>query len=176
MRFYTIGHSTRSVEGLVDLLRQAGANMVVDVRSIPRSRATPQFNADVLPPALARAGIEYRHIAVLGGRRGRQRGAEPSRNQFWQNQSFRNYADYSATPAFRAGLAELRYLGESHACAVMCAEALWWRCHRRIIADYLLAAGETVWHIMSPFHLVPAQLTPGAVACADGTLAYPGSA
>jgi len=150
--------------------------LVADVRSIPRSRTTPQFNADVLPQALAQYAIEYRHIRELGGLRGRVRSAGPSPNGFWQNQSFRNYADYAATPPFRAGLAELCRLGERYVCAVMCAEALWWRCHRRIIADYLLAAGETVWHIMSPFRLEAARLTPGAVVTEHGTVVYPAAA
>ena len=102
--FYTIEHSTRSVPELADLLREAGADFVVDVRTVPRSRANPQFNADALPEALAAHRIGYRHVRQLGGLRGRPKGGAPSRNAFWENQSFRNYADYAATPEFREGM------------------------------------------------------------------------
>jgi uncharacterized protein (DUF488 family) len=173
-RFYTIGHSTRSVDELVTLLREAGADFVVDVRTVPRSRVNPQFNADSFPQALAALGIGYHHIARLGGLRGRRKDAAPSRNGFWENDSFRNYADYAATEAFREGLAELHELGRSHACALMCAEAVWWRCHRRIIADYLITGGEEVFHILGPGKIEKASLTPAAQREADGTLVYPG--
>ena len=174
--FYTIGHSTRSIPDFVRLLRAAGADVVVDVRSVPRSRSNPQFNRDTFPAALASRGIEYRHIRELGGLRGKQRQASASANAFWENESFRNYAGYAATPAFRAGFDELRALGGGRVCAIMCAEALWWRCHRRIIADYLIAAGETVRHIIGPDKIEIARLTPSAVRTAEGTLIYPGKA
>ncbi len=172
--FYTIGHSTRSLPELADLLRGAGADLVVDVRTVPRSRANPQFNADTLPEALAAYRIGYRQVRKLGGLRGRRKDQAPSRNAFWENASFRNYADYAATPEFREGMAELRDLGRAHACAVMCAEAVWWRCHRRIITDYLLAGGDAVFHIMGPGKMERASLNPAAVREADGTLVYPG--
>ncbi len=171
--WFTIGHSTRSVEELVSLLRAAGADTVIDVRTVPRSRTNPQFNADTLPDALARAGIGYRHIARLGGLRGRRKGMGPSPNGFWENASFRNYADYAMGAEFRAGLSELRSLADRHACALMCAEAVWWRCHRRIIADYLIAAGEPVVHILGHDHFDAASMTPGARQQQDGTLIYP---
>lgn len=95
-------------------------------------------------------------------------------NAFWDNQSFHNYADYATTEEFKFGLARLRELGHATICATMCAEAVWWRCHRRIIADYLLAAGETVFHILGANHVTPARLTEGAVMGAGGTLSYPG--
>jgi uncharacterized protein (DUF488 family) len=95
-------------------------------------------------------------------------------NAFWENRSFHNYADYATTAEFRCGLARLRELGHATVCATMCAEAVWWRCHRRIIADYLLAAGETVLHILGPNHIAPARLTADAVLMADDTLSYPG--
>jgi len=169
--FFTIGHSTRSIDDFVALLRSAGVELVADVRAIPRSRTHPQFNLEALPASLAAAGIGYEHLPALGGRRGRS--AAGSSNDFWQKASFRNYADYAATAAFRAGLARLRELGSRQACAVMCAEAVWWRCHRRIIADYLLAEGETVFHILGPAHIEPARSTPSARRMPDGTLIYP---
>lgn len=172
--FFTIGHSTRSVAELAGLLQEAGAGFVVDVRAFPRSRTNPQFNFDVLPASLADWQIGYRHIQVLGGLRGRRRGQGPSPNDYWENLSFRNYADYTATAAFRAGLAELRELGRTETCAVMCAEVVWWRCHRRIIADYLVAEGEQVFHIMGPGKVEPAILNLAAVRQTDGTLVYPG--
>lgn len=167
--FFTIGHSTRSIEDFIALLDSAGIKVLADVRTIPRSRTNPQFNADVLPQAIA--PIAYRPIPALGGLRGRYRGNEPSPNTFWENESFRNYADYAATPAFREGLEQLKTLGHEHVCAFMCAEAVWWRCHRRIIADYLLAEGEEVFHIMGPGRIEPAKLTPAA-QMVDGALVY----
>ncbi len=172
--FFTIGHSTRSVAELAGLLQQVGAGFVVDVRAFPRSRTNPQFNFDVLPESLAKWQIGYRHIQALGGLRGRRCDPEPSPNAYWDNRSFRNYADYAATAAFHAGLVELRELGYIHTCAVMCAEAVWWRCHRRIIADYLISEGERVFHIMGSGKVEPASLNPGAVPRHDGTLVYPG--
>ena len=159
----------------MSLLREAGVDLLVDVRSIPRSRTNPQFNADVLPEALRQAGIGYRYIGALGGRRHTARGAPPSPNGYWQNTSFRAYADYAATTAFRTGLEELCELAEKHTCAVMCAEAVWWRCHRRIIADYLLARGDTVRHILGTNHIDPATLTPGARVLPGGAVVYPGA-
>jgi uncharacterized protein (DUF488 family) len=172
--FYTIGHSTRSVAELVGLLREAGADLVVDVRTVPRSRTNPQFNADTFPDALAAYRIGYRHVRKLGGLRGRPKDQAPSRNTFWENGSFRNYADYAATPEFREGMAELRDLGRAHACAVLCAEAVWWRCHRRIVTDYLLAGGDEVFHVMAPGKIERASMNPAAIREADGTLVYPG--
>ncbi len=171
--FYTIGHSTRSLDEFVGLLKSAGADMLVDVRTVPRSRTNPQFNADTLPEALRAADIGYRHFASLGGLRGRQKGITESPNDYWENDSFRNYADYAGTEPFRTGLQELRTLGHERHCAIMCAEAVWWRCHRRIIADYLLAAGETVLHILGPGKIDPAEINPAARAQPDGTLIYP---
>lgn len=168
--FFTIGHSTRSVEELADLLQAVGADRIVDVRKFPRSRANPQFNIDVLPEALSERQIGYRHIAALGGLRGRALEFATSPNPLWRNASFRNYADYALTPPFRAGLAELIVEGRERTCAIMCAELLWWRCHRRIITDYLLAEGEAVFHILSAQDVTPAVLTPGAVLDSEGLL------
>jgi uncharacterized protein (DUF488 family) len=171
--FFTVGHSTRTVDELVDLLRESRVALLIDVRSIPRSRTNPQFNADTLPAALADRQIDYLPIAALGGRRGKQCRVEGSPNGYWRVQGFRNYADYALTPPFAAGLAQLRHQGHARRCAIMCAEAVWWRCHRRIITDYLLAAGEQVSHILGPAHVEPAKLTPGAVVRDDGTIVYP---
>jgi uncharacterized protein (DUF488 family) len=160
--FFTIGHSTRSVPEFVELLGPTEVRLVVDVRTVPRSRANPQFNRDALPDSLAEFQIGYEHVAALGGLRGKQRLAEPSPNGFWENNSFRNYADYALTDGFRAGLARLRELGSERRVAIMCAEAVWWRCHRRIIADYLLSTGETVLHILGPTKIEEAKMTPAA--------------
>ncbi len=170
---FTIGHSTRTIAEFVALLEPAGVDLLIDVRSIPRSRTNPQFNADTLPGALAAAGIAYRHLAALGGLRHPAKRAMPSPNAFWRVPAFRNYADYAATDAFRTGLAELRALARDHCCAIMCAEAVWWRCHRRIIADYLLAEGIRVAHIMGPNKIDPATLTPGVRLLSGGRLVYP---
>jgi uncharacterized protein (DUF488 family) len=140
---------------------------------MPRSRTNPQFNGDSLPETLAPWQIGYEHIAELGGLRGKTRGGEPSPNAYWRVRGFRNYADYALTKRFAAGLARLRELGDQHRCAIMCAEAVWWRCHRRIITDYQLSQGERVMHIMGPSHVDEASLTPGAAVGCDGTILYP---
>jgi uncharacterized protein (DUF488 family) len=141
------------------------------------SRAEKQgFNITLqrsLDPAAGDAGIRYRHLSALGGLRHRKKGAPPSLNTFWHVAAFRNYADYAATEAFQTGLNELRALSRDNCCAIMCAEAVWWRCHRRIIADYLLTQGVPVMHIMGRDNIDPAKLTPGAQALPDGTLVYP---
>jgi uncharacterized protein (DUF488 family) len=169
---FTIGHSTHPIEEFVALLCENGVGLVADVRTVPRSRANPQFNADTLPTALAAHGIGYRHLAALGGLRKRRPGISP--NAAWRNESFRNYADYALTPAFREALAELRQLARAQPVAIMCAEAVWWRCHRRIIADHLLAGGERVTHIMGRGRVEPARLTAGSEITADGGVTYPG--
>lgn len=180
--FFTIGHSTRSLDDFIGLLRGVEIVLLVDIRTIPRSRTNPQFNKDALPAALAPAGIDYEHIAALGGLRGKMRDktrvAAPDVNGFWTNKSFHNYADYALSDPFRAGLEHLRAEGHRRRCAIMCAEAVWWRCHRRIVSDYLIAAGETVFHIMGQDRagqdrLEPARLTAGAVVEAPDMIVYP---
>ena len=171
--FFTIGHSTRAVSEFVDLLKGVQVRLLVDVRTVPRSRSNPQFNDDVLPQTLAQDEIGYERIAALGGLRGKQRDVAQGVNAFWQNQSFHNYADYSLTEAFHSGLERLCALGQEQSCAIMCAEAVWWRCHRRIIADYLLAAGETVLHILGQGRIEPARMTAAARLGLDGSLTYP---
>ncbi|MEP6766929.1 MAG: DUF488 domain-containing protein [Gemmatimonadaceae bacterium] len=170
---FTIGHSTRTIDEFIALLRQVDVTLLVDVRSIPRSRAMPQFNGDALPGSLATEGIGYLHIPTLGGRRHRRAGSPPSMNGYWQVMAFRNYADYAETTPFREGLDTLLEHARLHRCAIMCAEAVWWRCHRRIIADYLLARGVLVSHILGLGQVVPATLTPGAQVQADCRLRYP---
>lgn len=155
------------------MLREAGCDLLVDIRSVPRSRTNPQFNADALPVPLAAAGIGYVHLKALGGLRHHGKGAPPSPNTLWHNDSFRSYADYALTAPFRAGLDALCALAEEHRCAIMCAEAVWWRCHRRIVADYLLARGIPVVHLMGHGRQSPASLTPGARPLPDGTILYP---
>ncbi len=146
--FFTIGHSNRSLEDFVAVLTAAGIDRVVDIRTVPRSRTNPQFNKDTLPGSLKATAISYEHLADLGGLRGKARNVPPSVNGFWSNESFHNYADYALSPQFHAGLQHLRNEGRAQRCAMMCSEAVWWRCHRRIVADYLIAAGESVVHIM----------------------------
>jgi uncharacterized protein (DUF488 family) len=171
---FTIGHSTRPLPEFIGLLKEAGADAVADVRAFPSSRTQPQFNGDALAAALKEENIIYRHFPALGGRRHRAKGAPPSANTLWENDSFRNYADYAETDAFRDGLAALIAFADTASPAIMCAEAVWWRCHRRIVADYLIARGIPVLHIMGPQKIEAARLTPGATLLPDGRLAYRG--
>ena len=171
--FFTIGHATRPIGEFIELLQDADVTLVADVRTVPRSRTNPQYNRDTLPQSLQARSIGYEHIASLGGLRGRARNMPQEANSFWQNKSFHNYADYAMGEAFRAGLAHLRELGREQRCAIMCAETLWWRCHRRIITDYLLAAGESVFHILGPGQVDPATMTPAAHIEPAGWLTYP---
>ena len=146
--------------------------MVVDVRIMPRSRTNPQYNRDALSASLADAGIGYEHIAALGGLRGRNRDVAPAVNDFWENDSFHNFADYAMGDAFRDGFTRLRQLARGQRCAVMCSEAVWWRCHRRIIADYLIHAGDAVFHIIGAERIEPARMTPSAKPDSDDVLTY----
>jgi uncharacterized protein (DUF488 family) len=171
--FFTIGHSNRSVAELIALLHAAEVSFLADIRRIPRSRANPQFNEDTLPTALASSGITYERIAPLGGLRGKAHTVSPDINGFWTNQSFHNYADYALSDDFRAGFVRLTELSRERRCAVMCSEAVWWRCHRRIVADHLIAHGETVFHIMGEGRLERAQLTSGAVTHGADPVIYP---
>ena len=172
---YTIGHSTRPVSEFIEILRASAVTRVVDIRRIPWSRRNPQFDMTVLPLTLGRAGIDYVHLAALGGRRVKGKRAEEGVNAGWENQSFRNYADYARTPPFREGLRELLEMASDHTCAVMCAEAVWWRCHRRIVADHVLAHGVPVFHLLTRTTQMPASLTSFAVVDAHGNVSYPAS-
>lgn len=171
--FFTIGHSTRSTSEFLALLREAAVQLVVDVRAIPRSRTNPQFNLEILPNSLSRVGIGYQHLAPLGGLRGRKSDVPADVNGFWENRSFHNYADYALSDEFQSALTTLRRLGHDRRSAIMCAEAVWWRCHRRIIADYLIASGETVFHILGRDHVDPARITERAKVGAGGIISYP---
>ena len=174
LSFFTIGHSTRTTAEFVDLLRASRVELVVDVRHMPRSRTNPQFNREILPEELARFQIGCIHLAALGGLRKGPSGMEISPNLFWENSSFRNYADYAMTEEFQKGLTELRDLGHKRRSAILCAEAVWWRCHRRIIADYLICAGESVFHILGSNRVDRALLTSGAICRPGGIVTYPG--
>ncbi|MGY4629366.1 DUF488 domain-containing protein [Bradyrhizobium sp. USDA 4486] len=171
--FFTIGHAARSLEEFAGLLQGSSVTFVADVRTVPRSRTNPQYNRETLPQSLAVDAIGYEHIASLGGLRGRKGEVPRETNAFWQNDSFHNYADHAMSSAFHEGLVHLRSLGRMQRCAIMCAETLWWRCHRRIITDYLLAAGETVFHILGPGQVKEAEINPAARVMADGRLSYP---
>jgi uncharacterized protein (DUF488 family) len=145
-RIFTIGHSTRSIDDFVALLRAHGVKLLADVRQFPASRRLPHFNKDPLAAALAETGIAYEHLVDLGGRR---KPRKDSRNTAWRNDAFRGYADYMETPPFQAALARLESLAPERPTAIMCAEALWWSCHRSLIADALKARGWDVRHIES---------------------------
>jgi uncharacterized protein (DUF488 family) len=142
----TIGHSNRPLDELIGMLQAHGVDLLVDVRTVPKSRYNPQFNTDSLPAPLRQAGIEYLHMPGLGGLR---HARKDSINTGWRNDSFRGYADYMQTPEFDAALAELLQVSDGRQAAVMCAEAVPWRCHRSMIADALAARGVAVEHIMS---------------------------
>ena len=170
VRLYTIGHSTRTLDELVALLRASGVTTVADIRTIPRSRHNPQFNRDALGPALRRRHLRYVHLALLGGLR---RTRKDSPNTGWHNASFRGFADYMLTEDFEHGLDELEALTEEGTVAVMCAEAVPWRCHRSLIGDAVTVRGGDVEDITGPGEPRPHHLTP--FAHVEGTrITYPG--
>jgi uncharacterized protein (DUF488 family) len=170
MRAFTVGHSTHSLDELVALLRRHGVERVVDVRVTPYSRRHPQFNRDSLAAELADRGVDYRHLPTLGGRR---RARPDSPNTGWEHEAFRGYADYALTADFAAGLSELCALAAERPTTVMCAEALWWRCHRRLIADRLIVLDWSVWHIGTDGGIDEHELPAFAVVQPDGTIRYP---
>jgi uncharacterized protein (DUF488 family) len=174
--FCTVGHSDRTLAEFVEILRQARVMLVADVRSFPRSRSNPVFNIDTLPEALSRFQIGYRHLPDLGGLRRMQRNMPDEINALWRSRSFHNYADYALSDAFRQAFEELLKLGQQDRLAIMCSEAVWWRCHRRIITDYLILNGHEVTHLMGNGREEPARLTPGAKRTADGKVVYPAQA
>ena len=170
VRLYTIGHSTRTLDELVALLRAHEVAVLVDIRTIPRSRHNPQFNADTLADALPARELGYVGLPRLGGLR---RAGKDSPNMGWRNASFRGYADYMLTEEFEQGLAELRALTERGTVALMCAEAVPWRCHRSLIADALVARGAEVDEISSASRATPHRMTPFAKVTRGGRVTYP---
>lgn len=166
---WTIGHSTREWGAFMGLLRESGVQCLVDVRRFAGSRHNPQFSPQAMAPAMQAAGIEYVPMPEFGGRRN----PEPdSTNGAWRVAAFRGYADYMATPDFVRARERLMVLARKRRCAVMCAEAVWWRCHRRLIADDFTARGWQVLHIMAPGRSTAHELNP-AGRLVQGTLRYP---
>jgi len=170
LELWTIGHSTRPFKELLEALESFEIELLVDVRSFPGSRRYPQFNREQLKLTLAEAGIEYLHFPELGGRRN----ARPdSLNMAWRNKMFRGYADYMETVEFRKGIARLLEVARAHRTAIMCAEAVWWRCHRSLISDYLKANGVEVKHIMAAEKSEAHPFT-SAARIVNGELSYRG--
>ena len=166
---YTIGHSTRSIEEFIDILRHYGVDEVVDIRTMPRSRKNPQFNRDELECALPEAGISYTYAKDLGGLR---KPRKDSLNAGWRNDSFRGFADYMQTPEFSDAIQRLMELTEHKTIAIMCAEVLPWRCHRSLIADALVIRGYDVVEIFYKEKSRTHKLTPFAIAEGD-KVTYP---
>jgi len=169
-QIWTIGHSTRSIEDFIEALAPENITTLVDVRSFPNSRRFPHFNQRELSDSLAAVDIGYLHLAELGGRR---RARKDSHNTAWRNAGFRGYADYMETNAFRAGIERLLDLARVGRTAIMCAEAVWWRCHRSLISDYLKSKGLMVTHILSSGKTEPHSYT-SAASVINGDLSYQG--
>ena len=169
MRIWTIGHSTRTIEKFISLLEEHGIKLLADVRLLPGSKRYPQFNKKTLADSLGKVGISYEHFPELGGRR---KPREDSPNTAWRNESFRGYADYMETEEFDKGIKRLLDLAaDAGATAIMCAEAVWWRCHRSLIADYLKARSMEVMHILDANKTEPHPYT-SAARIANGKLSY----
>jgi len=167
---FTIGHSTRPLETFIGLLRAHGVTQLADIRSIPRSKRHPHFAGDALSVSLPAAGIAYRHFPGLGGHRKPRR---DSQNTAWRHESFRGYADYMQTDDFEAALNDLVAWSGAAATAIMCAEAVWWQCHRQLTADALVARGIGVAHIMSAAS-APAHTLTDFARVSNGAVTYPG--
>jgi uncharacterized protein (DUF488 family) len=167
---YTIGHSTRTFGELIGLLRAHDITRLADIRTVPRSRRHPHFSIDALSSSLPQAGISYRHLPGLGGLRKPRR---DSTNTAWRHAGFRGYADYMQTPEFDAALGEFLELAVYGRSVLMCAEGVWWRCHRQLVADALVARGVEVRHIMSATS-APAHALTEFSRVIDGRVTYPG--
>lgn len=165
---WTVGHSTRSIEEFLDILRSAAITRLIDVRRYPASRRYPHFNAQPLADALAAASIGYLSMPELGGRR---RPRPDSRNTAWRNESFRGYADYMETGEFRQAIEQVVVLAQSDRVALVCSEAVWWRCHRGLIADYLQVRDYPVIHLLSASSHEDHPYT-SASRIVDGRLSY----
>ncbi len=170
MIVWTVGHSTHTLDAFVALLDAHEIAQVADVRRVPRSRRSPHFDGDALARTLPERGFAYVHVPRLGGWR---RAGAGSPNGGWRNESFRAYADYAMTEEFADGLAQLRAIAADGRTVIMCSEALWWRCHRRLVADRLAVAGDAVCHIGSNGRLSAHRLTSFAVVEADRQITYP---
>ena len=169
MRIWTIGHSTRAIDEFISLFEENGLKLLADVRAWPSSKRYPQFNKDALAESLTGHGIRYEHFPELGGKR---KANPDSRNTAWRNASFRGYADYMETEQFQKGIERLLDdAGEAGPTAIVCAEAVWWRCHRSLIADYLKARGVEVLHILGANKVEPHPYTPAA-RIVNGELSY----
>jgi uncharacterized protein (DUF488 family) len=166
---FTIGHSTRAAEEFIALLLENGVQRLVDVRRFPMSRRYPQFNGDELAASLHAAGIDYQHVEVLGGRRSPRK---DSHNTAWRNPQFRGYADHMDTPEYRAAVSKLVAAAETQVQAVMCAEAVPWRCHRNLLADALVARGVEVRHIIQSGKADAHTLNKDAHVLDDGSIVY----
>ena len=165
---WTIGHSTRILEEFIELLAENEIKVLADVRSYPGSRKFPHFNSEALRVSVETAGIRYMHLKALGGRR---KPRPDSPNTVWRNDSFRAYADYMETGEFRDGISEFLAIAADDRTAIMCSEAVWWRCHRSMISDYLKSKGHTVEHIMGPGQTAEHPFT-SAARIEDGELTY----
>ena len=169
MRVYTVGHSTHPIDEFITLITAHGVQTIVDIRTIPKSRHNPQFGQNELSASLEDSGLGYARLEALGGLR---HTTKESVNGAWRNSSFRGYADYMQTPEFAAGIDELRAIAGERTVAIMCAEAVPWRCHRSLVGDALLVRGDEVLDIMSPTSAKPHTLT--SFAQVDGTtITYP---
>lgn len=169
---FTLGHSTRSLDEFLTLLTENRVGRIIDVRRLPGSRKHPHFDQDALAAALDSAGIGYAWAEDLTGRRPVSRTVPFETNAWWQNRSFHNYADHALSDSFRTAVDGLLAQADSRP-ALLCAEAVWWRCHRRIIADHLLARGTDVHHILGEGHVEAARLSDGAVVDDDAQVTYP---
>lgn len=170
LSIWTIGHSTRPIEELIEALKSFDIRTLVDVRSFPGSRRYPQFNKENLRASLHEAGIDYVHLPEIGGRR---KAKSDSQNVAWRNESFRGYADYMETAEFRAGIDRLTEIARTSRTAIMCAEAVWWRCHRSLIADFLKARSAEVTHILGDDKSQEHPFT-SAARIVNGELSYRG--